>query len=428
MPIFGIRSTTQNSSRKDRDRASRNAHHDNASVRRSLDKHTRRESLDHSHIPRMPRISQEQAITDLFNSINDFFNFLTKLKETFKSDVVRVKRYAKPKDLRFLWDAKVDETDTRRLGPGDALSEPGYRARRKYLKIRLHEAVVVTGYGKTSRDVVVANKLKTTAKEIEEYLHKVAHNYLCVEHLLTELDMLRLLLERNGAHPLTTQIGRRDGERSTIGRSGRDCGRDIEVRVRQSQRDDAIFTNPDPFKRSNAQSGLRSEELELEPTDREELDRSRRTDPNHYPASYQSGRYTTRHDDDHSYSASPWGPLRYQPDDRDDVGYESPYQRIPKPNPSPTGSRWDRRSSVPKPYQSQEAREDDDHDQRSEGSQPYEEEYEDHDRDDYGHEDHQNSHGSVEGAEERSEVEVAPRSGVGGGSEHDGNAGGANDN
>ncbi|KAL2052522.1 hypothetical protein ABVK25_007082 [Lepraria finkii] len=103
MNLFGGRPNDQESSRKG-DRSSRDAHHDNHSNRRSLEKHSRRDSLDgrSRQAVRMPRVSPQEAISSLFDSLIDFSDHITHLKDEFDRDVSLVKQYANPKDMEGL--------------------------------------------------------------------------------------------------------------------------------------------------------------------------------------------------------------------------------------------------------------------------------------------------------------------------------------
>ena len=103
MNLFGGRPNDQESSRKG-DRSSRDAHHDNHSNRRSLEKHSRRDSLDERsrQAVRMPRVSPQEAINSLFDSLIDFSDHVTHLKDEFDRDVSLVKQYANPKDMEGL--------------------------------------------------------------------------------------------------------------------------------------------------------------------------------------------------------------------------------------------------------------------------------------------------------------------------------------
>ncbi|KAL2052523.1 hypothetical protein ABVK25_007083 [Lepraria finkii] len=91
-------------------------------------------------------------------------------------------------------------------------------------------------------------------KGIMKLLHDAAHDHPSVGHLLTELEMLRVFLDRNGARTSIKGDRRRDDELPTLECNGR--GRDFE-RAKQSYPDDAIFTNPAPFRSPARQPGPR---------------------------------------------------------------------------------------------------------------------------------------------------------------------------
>ena len=276
---------------------------------------------------------------------------------------------------------------------------------RSLLKRYLHVATVMTGTSKSEKDAVLAQKLHGMGKGIMKLLHDAAHDHPSVGHLLTELEMLRVFLDRNGARTSMKGDRRRDGELPTLECNGR--GRDFE-RAKQRYPDDAIFTNPAPFRSPARQPTPKRAKPEPELTGRGGRDWDGEIDPCRYPASYQSQGHS-RHDD-YRYSESPRGRLEYQgrwrPETgRDDFGHDHPSQRMPKPKPSPRSrEERDRRSSGPESYPSHEARQDDDHDQRSEGYQPRDDDHEDEVRLDGRHEERQNSHSPGERTEDGAEA------------------------
>ncbi|KAL2039761.1 hypothetical protein N7G274_007620 [Stereocaulon virgatum] len=200
MKLFGRRPGTQDSSRKG-NRASRDAHHDTHSSRRSSDKQPRRDSVDERsrQVVRIPRKSPQEAIDSLHASLIDFFEYVTHFRDEFDRDVSLVKQYANPKDMESLWVSKIDESDGRGRDHSNAASNTGYRSRRTLLKRCLHLATMMTVTSKSDKDAVLAHKLHGMGKGIMKLLHDAAHDHSSVRHLLTELEMLLVFLDRNGA-------------------------------------------------------------------------------------------------------------------------------------------------------------------------------------------------------------------------------------
>ena len=446
MNFFGRRPSTQDSSHKDparhQARPSRSTHHVSHSTRRSVDKTSRRDSLDERsrQIVRLPRVSPQEAIDSLHGSLIDFSEYVTHLRDEFDRDVSLIKQYASPKDMESLWVSKVNESDRRGRDHSDAASNTGYRSRRTLLKRSLHLATMMTGTRKSEIDAVLAQKLHGMGKGIMELLHGAAHDHSSVGHLLTELEMLRVFLNRNGARTSIRQ-DRRIADPPNMERSGRGRGRDVEQRGRLKFRDDTIFQNPDPFGSPAHRSGPERTVSKPELADREGQDWDGQFDACSYRAACQSQGY--RHHHDNYTSESPRGQSEYQgrwlPEPtRDSFCCDRPSPRKPGPENSPgNGKERDQRSIGSEPYPSREARQDTNHVHHSKGSHSCEDYHEEEERSDRTHEDRQYSHNCEGYAEDRGE---ARSEGADGGSgaegeepgrghepEYSGNFGGAND-
>ena len=70
----------------------------------------------------------------------------------------------------------------------------------------------MTGTSKSEKDAVLAQKSHGMGKGIMKLLYDAAHDHPSVSHLLTELEMLRVFLDRNGARTSMKGDRRRDDE------------------------------------------------------------------------------------------------------------------------------------------------------------------------------------------------------------------------
>lgn len=125
-------------SQSSKNRTTQNAYKDNDLRSRSLEKRSRRENVDEGyssgHSSKLPNVSKQEAINTLFNSFKNLLKDLSELREGFEKKVHRVRPYVDEKDLAPLWEAKVDESDGRRLNTGSSqtkaevyVSDIGYR-------------------------------------------------------------------------------------------------------------------------------------------------------------------------------------------------------------------------------------------------------------------------------------------------------------
>ena len=359
---------------------------------------------------KVPRTSPQEAIDSLHDNLTDFLMYVTHLRDEFTGDVNLVKQYASPKDMESLWVSKVDESDGRGRNHSNAASNTGYRSRRTLLKRCLHVAIMMTGTSKSEKDTVLAQKLHGMGKGIMKLLHDAAHDQSSVEHLLTELEMLRIFLDRNGART-STQQDRRTADPPNMERSSRGRGRDLEQRGRPEFRDNTVFQNPDPFRSPAHHPGPKPAEPEHELAGRGSQDWDGQFDACSYRASCQS--QGCRHHHDHYPSESPRrhsdyvGRMMPEPM-RDSCSCDDSFPDKPK---SKRGSgdrkKRDWRSSGPERYPSRKARQDTNHDHHSKGIEPCEDYHEEERRSDRAQKDRQDSHSlggrAEDGEEARSE-------------------------
>lgn len=133
--------------------------------------------------------------------------FLSGFKREFEQDVLRVKAYADAEDLAYLWVHKVDFSNERgapaqrQIAQGKSKNRQGPRFGDIALQLSA-SLVVAAGNARSShseQEKAVGKKLSNAKDEVAHLLRKATNSIQSVDPLLTELEMLAVLLDRNGA-------------------------------------------------------------------------------------------------------------------------------------------------------------------------------------------------------------------------------------
>jgi len=157
-----------------------------------------------------PKFTPEEikdALITLYSNVKKASIFLSGFKEEFEQDILRVKTYAEAEDLAYLWVDKVNFSNDigppaqRQIAQGKAINGQVLRFRdvASQLKASLNLATRNSNSGHAEQNIAVGKKLSNANNEIHELLRRASNSVQNVDPLLTELEMLAILLERNGA-------------------------------------------------------------------------------------------------------------------------------------------------------------------------------------------------------------------------------------
>ncbi|KAK4692832.1 hypothetical protein P7C71_g4447, partial [Lecanoromycetidae sp. Uapishka_2] len=149
----------------------------------------------------------KDSLAALYSSVKKSSNFLSSFKEDFEQDIVRVKTYAEADDLAYLWVDKVNFSNElgspaqRQIAQGKARNPqlPRFRDISSQLRASLEVATINSCSSRSEQEIAVGKKLLNAKKEVHDLLSSAPHSVQSVDPLLTELEMLAVLLERNGA-------------------------------------------------------------------------------------------------------------------------------------------------------------------------------------------------------------------------------------
>lgn len=166
------------------------------------------------HTDSVSRASAEEAINALFEAVNRAMGFFYDLRKSFERDICEIKvyamRYASHDLLAHLWIAKIDFGDRRGRGVrGDEAREErsvvdlkkdaGFSDVAELLCRRLRIATTVARACPSTHIGGIAKKLEAAEKDVDLQLQAASRRVQSVELLMTELELLGVLLERNGA-------------------------------------------------------------------------------------------------------------------------------------------------------------------------------------------------------------------------------------
>jgi len=184
------------------DHHSKNAH---LHSERKLDE-LRRGHNYHDHRDRTLRASREEAISALFKATQDALTFLSRFKDDFDREVRDVQAYASPEVIDHLWINKVRISNGHR-GPRAPSAQSQDREDReppksnfksvaKGLDQSLHSAILAS---RSNPDPTIVRKLHHADNDIGALFRDVAEDFGLLDGLTTELEMLAIFLQRNGA-------------------------------------------------------------------------------------------------------------------------------------------------------------------------------------------------------------------------------------
>lgn len=178
-----------------------------------------------------PRISCEEAMNALLKATDKTQEFLSQFKDDFDQDIRSVESYASPEMINELWCSKVE------VGDGHHHSARS----RSQDQVPLNFRDVVRGLYKSLKSAIsstnpkldhaVARKLHHANDDMWQLLQDVAVDSKLMNELMTELEMLTVFLERNGA-----RAGSRSDNRNTSERQQKRASKRGESRERQQSR------------------------------------------------------------------------------------------------------------------------------------------------------------------------------------------------
>ena len=171
------------------------------------DREVRRQAYDAQEL-RQPRLSLRQAIDELSEATTTALSSLSRLKDDFRREARGIQAYADDRILTHLWTSKLRlstsktpktkvQRESNRKDEGRSVA--GFDDMADTLVKSLRVASVATRSGP---DRSISKKLQTVGRDVEPLLDEVPKSYGAVDQLLTELEMLRVFLERNGAKKL----------------------------------------------------------------------------------------------------------------------------------------------------------------------------------------------------------------------------------
>lgn len=157
-----------------------------------------------------PEVSPEDikdSLSTLYHNVKKGLIFLSAFKKEFDQDILRVKAYAEEEDLAYLWVDKVNFSNElgdpaqRQIAQGKAKNGqvPRFRDIANQLNASLVVAATNSGSSRSSQLKSVGKKLASAKDEVYHLLRTASSSVESVDPLLTELEMLAVLLERNGA-------------------------------------------------------------------------------------------------------------------------------------------------------------------------------------------------------------------------------------
>lgn len=185
------------------DHHSKNAHpHSN----RDRDQ-VRSEHVYHGYGDRLSRASREEAISALLGATKKALNFLSWLKDDFHQEIRGVQAYAGPEVINDLWIYKVDisngyrrprdQSSQRRDRQDQEPPKSEFNVVAKGLIQSLRSAIAAT---ECSPNPIITRNLQHANNDMGELLRSVGSKFELLDRLLTELEMLSVFLQRNGAY------------------------------------------------------------------------------------------------------------------------------------------------------------------------------------------------------------------------------------
>ncbi len=165
--------------------------------------------------PPGPKVTPEEikeSLVTLYTNIKKASNFLSGFKQEYEQDILRVKTYAESEDLAYLWVDKVNFSNEigppaqRQIAQGKAINGqvPRFRDISSQLTASLSVATTNSSSVLSDQYMAVAKKLSGVNNEMKQLLRRASNSVSGVDSLLTELEMLAILLERNGAGKAST--------------------------------------------------------------------------------------------------------------------------------------------------------------------------------------------------------------------------------
>ena len=220
-----------------------------------------------------PEIAPEDiksSLITLYGNVRKAISFLYSFKHEYEQDILRVKPYAEAAELAYLWVEKVDYNNELgspaeiQIAQGKMINDqsPRFKDISSQLKASMSVATRNSSLGTSSQHVAVAKKLSAVCVEIPDLLRNAFDSIKGVDPLLTELEMLAILLERNGAgevepKELTSDTVGEDQIQQSI-----TAGDEISV---AAQATSSPFSNleSEPGENHKTSAGERNQELKL---------------------------------------------------------------------------------------------------------------------------------------------------------------------
>ena len=187
-----------------------------------------RTKIDSQHVrTQPPLITSKEAIKRLNHVLDDAMAFFTDLQHSFESETSQL-TYLDEGVLNYIWQDKL-RRDTNFISHENQYNDnvdpnrvpsQGVHNMLKQLNTYLNAAVDATIY-ETSRSAgdnrTLAEKLTRMAGDIEGSRGKVTKNRQELDVLMTDLEMLQVLLKRHGAESSSSN----NGGGSNVGKGGR---------------------------------------------------------------------------------------------------------------------------------------------------------------------------------------------------------------